>query len=379
VVSHLTSGRATLLTAALTLCVTGAWLADPLAGGAVAIVAVAAAGLLLVAAIDRARVLAAREAFRTDLERALQWSPDDAAVVDVTARALAAVDSAARGELLLADAERVLLDRVAVSPVGPAGCAVTTLGDCLAAHSGSIQVARSSTALTACRQLHERPEGPCSAVCAPVSYAGVSLGAVHLTGPDGAGPSRETVERAAIVADRVGIRLGTLRLLGGYGSRVESDPLTGLLDREGLEERIRALVRSGREFALALADIDHLRDINEAFGHDEGDNALVLLGSVLRSTLRDADVLARFGGEEFALVFPEVDADGAARLLERVQFALGGAFAAGEAPRFTVSFGVADTTRSAGTEGAIADAEAALLLAKANGRNRIVVAERPRQ
>ncbi len=86
--------------------------------------------------------------------------------------------------------------------------------------------------------------------------------------------------------------------------------------------------------------------------------------------------MARFGGEEFALVFPETDADDAARLLERIQFALGGALATGDSPHFTVSFGVADTVRSNGVEGALGDAEAALALAKASGRNRIVVARR---
>ncbi|MBM3678098.1 MAG: GGDEF domain-containing protein [Actinobacteria bacterium] len=163
---------------------------------------------------------------------------------------------------------------------------------------------------------------------------------------------------------------------GAAAARSSSDALTGLLNRNGLEDELRRLAKAGEPFSLALADVDNLREINESHGIEGGDNALVMFATVLRSTLRGADLLARFGGEEFALVFPGADADDAAKFLERIQFALGGALATGEAPHFTVSYGVADTLRSNGVEGALGDAEAALLLAKASGRNRIVVARR---
>lgn len=382
-IPRLTTRRIALTAASGAALAGAAWLVHPAAGAGATVVVVGGLAGALAVVVARAREVCGREAFRKELEHALATCGDEDAAARVAGLACEGISSGAPGELLLTDRERTRLDRVAAAPAGAAGCPVQELGDCVAIRHGTPQVFASSTALSACRMLADRGDGPVSAVCAPVGFASVPLGVLHLTGADAAEIDRETIERLALAADRVGSWVGTLRIVQGRpgtpaeaGGAGSSDALTGLLDRNGLEEQLRTLARAGQPFSLALADVDHLADINEAFGIESGDTALVLFASVLRRSLRGADLLARFGGEEFALVFPETDAEDAAKLLERIQFALGGALATGDAPHFTVSFGVADTTRSNGVDGAVADAEAALLLAKASGRNRIVVARR---
>jgi diguanylate cyclase (GGDEF)-like protein len=371
---HLTPRRIALGCLACTGLSAASILVAPPLGIGVVLLSIGALGLTTVAAVDRSRAVVSRDVFARELEVGISSATDEESIADVAAIALSEIAEGGPAELLLSARDHAGLRRTAVAEGGPADCPVTDMADCVALRHGTTSVFTSSRSLTACPNLRGRSAGPCSAVCAPVGFAGVPLGVLHLTAKDQLPPRCETVERLALAADRIGARVGTLRIISAAAPQAALDPLTGLLDRVGLEDGLRRLMRAGRGFAVALADIDHLADINEALGHDEGDNALVLFAGVLRSTLRAGDTVARFGGEEFALVFPDTEADEAARFLERVQFALGGAIAAGETPRFTVSFGVADTTRSQGAEDAIRDAEAALLTAKESGRNRIVIA-----
>jgi diguanylate cyclase (GGDEF)-like protein len=378
VIPRITQRRVAAAGAAGAVLACAAWLAHPLAGLGVALAEIGLMTTLLVGITGRARLALGRETFRSELESALATCNDEETASLVGGHALTAIAPGLVGELLLTDRERTRLDRVAVAEAGAAGCPVEKLGDCVALRHGTPRVFTSSDSLSACRMLRDRGSTPVSAVCAPVGFAGVPLGVLHLVDSEAAVPTRETVERLALAADRLGTWVGTLRVVSGVGRPAEAsnDVLTGLLDRAGLEERLRELAREGRPFSVALADLDHLNDINETFGIDQGDFALLTFASVLRSALRGDDLLARFGGEEFALVFPDTDAEHAARFLERIQFALGSALSTSESPHFTVSFGVADTELSSGVDGAVRDAEAALLLAKASGRNRIVVAKR---
>jgi diguanylate cyclase (GGDEF)-like protein len=151
------------------------------------------------------------------------------------------------------------------------------------------------------------------------------------------------------------------------------DPLTGLPNRRLWdEEAARAVAvrqRSEEPVALGLIDIDRFKDFNDAHGHHEGDLLLKEAAVAWRDTLRAGDLLARWGGEEFAVLLPGCASTGALMVLERLR---------ASTPRgATCSVGVTDVSQDDSLEEAVQRADAALYRAKAGGRDRTVVDELP--
>lgn len=105
------------------------------------------------------------------------------------------------------------------------------------------------------------------------------------------------------------------------------DPLTGLYSRAyfvgALDQEIRRAARSGRPFSLLLIDLDGLKLANDRYGHDAGDRLLHAVAEVLHGDVRATDVAARYGGDEFVLLLPETDVDGAAVLADKVRVDIG--------------------------------------------------------
>jgi diguanylate cyclase (GGDEF)-like protein len=159
------------------------------------------------------------------------------------------------------------------------------------------------------------------------------------------------------------------RLVGRLTAESRIDPLTGLLNRRGLDERFGAeLARAAREerpLSVVAIDIDHFKRINDTHGHDAGDRALARLASTLSEQTRGADLTARVGGEEFLIVLPGTGAERAHEFAERLRVVVD------EHLPFTISAGVAaadePTTAFALTEAA----DVALYAAKRGGRNRV--------
>lgn len=149
-----------------------------------------------------------------------------------------------------------------------------------------------------------------------------------------------------------------------------SDPLTGVLNRRGWDEALRAglagATATGAPLTIAIADLDHFKAYNDSRGHPAGDRLLVELGQRWRGELRTDDVLARLGGEEFGVVMQETTAERAQELLLR----LSGAVPDGQ----TCSMGVAQWTGVESAEELLARADAALYCAKRGGRNRVAAA-----
>ena len=154
-----------------------------------------------------------------------------------------------------------------------------------------------------------------------------------------------------------------------------TDPLTGLANRRGGEKHIvNEISRAKRErrpLSCVLLDIDAFKQVNDTFGHQAGDQLLHDVGTLLRRTVRAYDILVRWGGEEFLLVLPGVDLEGARLLAERVRAAVEALDTHGIGP-VTISGGVAGFESDYDFAVTLKTADQRLYQAKASGRNRIL-------
>jgi diguanylate cyclase (GGDEF)-like protein len=150
------------------------------------------------------------------------------------------------------------------------------------------------------------------------------------------------------------------------------DPLTSLLNRRGVTERFEEMAKARRNpFALTviLIDIDHFKKLNDAYGHDFGDEVLSAFAAVLARNVRTIDIAARWGGEEFLIVCADVDRRAAQKIAEKLRSTIE-AFDFGKCGRVTASFGLHWAYTSEPELGPlVALADKALYAAKAGGRN----------
>jgi diguanylate cyclase (GGDEF)-like protein len=156
------------------------------------------------------------------------------------------------------------------------------------------------------------------------------------------------------------------------------DPLTGLHNRRYMLEVLRheqaRAVRAATPCAIALLDIDHFKSLNDSFGHACGDQALIGFSSLLTGSVRASDVVGRWGGEEFVVLFPATALGGALEVVERVRAALASGSSHELPRRLTFSAGVAAWDARQSIEQNIARADAACYAAKRLGRDRTEVA-----
>ncbi|ACL57752.1 GGDEF domain-containing protein [Methylobacterium nodulans] len=163
--------------------------------------------------------------------------------------------------------------------------------------------------------------------------------------------------------------------------QAETDGLTGLLNRRMLDRLAQSPPGSADDkVCLILIDIDHFKAINDTYGHATGDRVLIQMAELLQSVLRASDVIARFGGEEFAVLVPGADLSGAITVARKVRIALQRArFTTpdGTPVRVTASFGVARGRRGQEAWPCLVElADEALYRAKSDGRNRVRFARR---
>ena len=161
-----------------------------------------------------------------------------------------------------------------------------------------------------------------------------------------------------------------------------TDALTGLSNRRRFDQDLRLEVsrvrRYGNDLSLVLIDVDHFKQINDTFGHTQGDAVLQDVGDILRATIRTTDTAYRFGGDELAILARETDGESGVVLAERLRAAFAERFRGTTKSRVTGSFGVACMPAHAIDEGSLfAAADAALYDAKAGGRDRVAVAVGP--
>lgn len=208
-------------------------------------------------------------------------------------------------------------------------------------------------------------------------------GSQLLLAPPAGGFSTEARELGRWLGAQAAIALENARLHGLVKTQATTDELTGLANRrrfmEALTLELKRAERFGSPLALVLADLDDFKLVNDRFGHNVGDDVLRSVGDVFRRTLRDVDLPARLGGEEFAVLLPETDLEGAQELSERLRTAVSELEledAQGRPLHVTASFGIAVYPQSHSGDELLTAADTALYRAKGRGKNRVALAGR---
>ncbi|MDQ2630672.1 MAG: sensor domain-containing diguanylate cyclase [Actinomycetota bacterium] len=197
------------------------------------------------------------------------------------------------------------------------------------------------------------------------------LGAIGLYWASHHRASEQEIGLAQALADSTAVAMEHVRVLGELretAALAETDPLTGLPNRRAWDEVLESAVGSGiRKLCVALLDIDHFKECNDTAGHQAGDKLLQDAAASWREALRSGDIIARCGGDEFAVLMPECDLDKASGISKR----LCGALPDGH----TVSIGVAQWDGQEEAERLLARADEALYEAKQSGRGCVSVAD----
>jgi diguanylate cyclase (GGDEF)-like protein len=222
----------------------------------------------------------------------------------------------------------------------------------------------------------------------------VDLGSTNGTFVEG-----EKISGAALVGDGARVQLATVAMrlqlqtteeMAAVRRIYEStikDSLTGLSNRRHLEEQLDReyafAIRHRVPLSVLMIDVDHFKKVNDTYGHPVGDSVLVALAAYLIETVRQEDIVGRYGGEEFVVALRDVGAAGAQVLAERIRQGIEetGIEAGGDSIRVTVSIGVAtyDVTRPYADHNALVEvADKCLYRAKANGRNIVIADASPR-
>ena len=158
-----------------------------------------------------------------------------------------------------------------------------------------------------------------------------------------------------------------------------TDPLTDLFNRRYFLQQARILLKSAERhqfpISFILCDIDKFKTINDTFGHDIGDKAIVNFANCIKAAKRDEDILARFGGEEFVLLLPQTTLEGAHQFAERLRQLIENLslHVARGSISVTASFGVSTLSEKGDIEQQISRADSALYSAKKQGRNRVCI------
>lgn len=360
------------------------WLGSRWPAAAHAGAIVASAALVAVVSVRRLRRtlgvegaadLLTRLHFGQRLTRALEPTVSEADVVEVVRRAATEVVPSASVELLLVGDDGLgrVEPVVPVDTLDPAlHCPVRLSGECRAIGTGRVQTFAAGGELDTCPLLRGR-RVPGAVTCVPMTVEGRNIGVLHAI---------DTASRLDPVAIdcldelivRAGARLGLLRAVAHATTQAETDALTGTSNRRALDARVHALVEEHVPFAVAIADLDDFKAVNDEHGHETGDRTLQVFADAMRRTLRPDDVVARFGGDEFVMVFAHCTAAQAARVIERLRSELARELVQAGLPEMTASFGVADSDVGRTLSAILGIADSALLEAKRAGRDRVRLA-----
>ncbi|MDD2265952.1 ABC transporter substrate-binding protein [Sulfuricurvum sp.] len=166
--------------------------------------------------------------------------------------------------------------------------------------------------------------------------------------------------------------------MGKYNKRLlkiaTTDPLTGLTNRIRLDEKLvechQSYLRTQRTYAVMIIDLDNFKRVNDTYGHLVGDKTLVTFAQIIRNNVREMDLVGRWGGEEFMIICPETNINGADRLATKIQELIN-SYDFPHIHTLTCSFGLSECHKGDRVEDVVGRADDALYRAKEEGRNRI--------
>ena len=183
------------------------------------------------------------------------------------------------------------------------------------------------------------------------------------------------VEKIARISDRYQAMLQDLNKRLEHEST--HDALTGLANRRLGLARLSELIAADQPLSIALVDVDHFKRVNDAFGHEAGDQALTAVAHALRDPLGGTELVARWGGEEFLLIWPQTDLAAAIEYAQALRLAVPAQAPtlAGRTLRTTVSLGLAQRRDGESVSQLLRRADAALYAAKDAGRDRVMAAQ----
>jgi diguanylate cyclase (GGDEF)-like protein len=196
--------------------------------------------------------------------------------------------------------------------------------------------------------------------------------------PPDDGFTGETTELAEWLASQAAVALENARLHDVVQRQAITDDLTGLVNRRRFIDALQGEVERARQFGspltVVVADLDDFKAVNDDFGHPAGDDVLRSFARLVRSHVRDVDVPSRIGGEEFAILLPGTDSEGAVTVAERMRRSLSVVpvlLADERTVSVTSSFGIAELAPEQSGDDLMRAADAALYRAKALGKNRV--------
>jgi diguanylate cyclase (GGDEF)-like protein len=201
------------------------------------------------------------------------------------------------------------------------------------------------------------------------------MNAVLALGPRESGEaiSRAELHEVELATLQVAAMIENARLF----SLATRDSLTGLVRRAVFEEQLRAeaarFARGRETFSVLLIDVDDFKRVNDRHGHATGDEVLRAIAAAVKGAVRESDTVARYGGEELAVLLPDTPAEGAATAGEKLRAAVAALQvpAAGEMLSVTVSVGIAEMEPGVDESRLVARADVALYRAKSLGKNRV--------